>query len=257
MLKAFVLTKRELRQSFTTPMAYVVIVGFLILSGFFFFSLLRRYGELTSQALYYPGFSPSLNSLVVIPYYRTLEIILLFITPVLSMGLISEERRSGTFELLVTAPISSLGIVVGKFLSIAIISSFMLLLSSVYPMTLVYVADPEVPPIAVGIVGIWLFTLSCISLGLGISSFMHNQTLAGFVILVFLLLLYVIDAQAALFSSYFGADFGAILRYLSPAEHLDLFLKGVITSRDLVYFATLIIVGLSVAVRSVESEWWR
>lgn len=251
--KTFVIAGKEIRQNFTTPMAYVVISGFAILSGFFFFSLVQRYNELLVQARYYPNFTPSLNSLVVVPYYHTIEVILLFTTPLLTMRLLPEERKNGTFELLATSPLSVGQIVWGKFIGISVVVLLMVSLSFIYPFVLISIADPEVPPIAVGAAGILLFAFSCAALGLGISSFGKSQTVSGFVTLVCLLLLYVVDAQAG----RFGVEWALVLRYLSPAEHLELFLKGVIASKDLVYFCSLIASGLFVANRVLEGERWR
>lgn len=253
MHKVLVIAGKEMRQSFTTPMAYVVIAGFMIISGFFFFSLVQRYNEIIGQAAFYPNFTPSLNLLVIVPYYHTLQVILLFVTPLLSMRLLAEERRSGTFEMLATSPLSASEISMGKLLGVFAVISVMVALSFVYPFVLIAVADPEVPPIVVGALGILLFAWSCVSLGLGLSSFGKSQTLAGFVTLVFLLLLYVIDAQAG----RFGPDWASVLHYLSPAEHLELFLKGVITSQDVVYFLSLILVGLFISNRVLECERWR
>lgn len=253
MKKIFVIAGRELKLSFSSAVAYWVIAGFVLLAGFFFFGLLTRYNALVEQAAIIPNMVPSLNLWIVIPFLRTLQVILLFVVPLLVMRLFAEERQLGTFELLVTSPLAMSEVVLGKYLASIVVVTVMLSLSFMFPLALVIFADPELLPILIGLSGILFYGWALTALALGISTFFRSQTVCGFISVVFLLLLYVIDAQAGKLDSRLSL----ILSYLSPAEHLELSLKGVATGQDLIYFLSLIAVGLFVANRVLEGERWR
>lgn len=244
---------RETRSAFVTPLAYIVISSFLVLSGFFFFSLLQQFNGLTAQASMMQNAHPSLNDWVVKPYYQTLEIILIFLLPVLTMRLIAEEKRCGTFELLLTSPLTSGEIVLGKFLGTATVVGIMLLLSFVYPLALVIFADPELYPILIGFFGVVLFAYAYSALGIAISAFSRSQTSAGVLGLVLFLVFYVIDAPA----ESVGALPASILRFLAPSNHAEAMLKGVLTGTDIVYFSSLILFGLFMANRAIDAQRWR
>lgn len=244
---------KDIRSSFVTPVAYVVITGFMLLSGFFFFTLLQQYNSIAMQAAMAPQLQPNLNEWVVAPFYQTMEIILIFLIPVLTMRSISEEKRGGTFELLITSPIKVSEIVAGKVFAIFAVTFVMLLLSFVYPLTLIIFADPEVIPIFVGFLGIVLFAWSFSALGVAVSACTKSQTVAGVISMVVLLVFYVIDAPAA----HLGMSGAVFLKYLAPSGHADMFLKGVIQGSDLIYFFSVIAFGLFLANRVLDAERWR
>jgi len=251
--KAFAIAAKEIKSSFSTPLAYVLLAGFLLLSGFFFFTLLTQFNEVLSKSQMLPTEKPSLNEWVVIPFYQTLEILLVFLVPILTMRSIAEERQLGTFELLATSPLSVSEIVFGKFLGTVSVVFIMLLFSFSFPFVLILFSDPEIMPIFIGFFGLCLFAFSFISIGIAVSSFSKNQTIAGFITLVLLLVFYIIGAPA---DKLQGTP-AAVLRYLTPSTHSEILLKGVITGVDLVYFFSLIAFGLFVANRVLDAERWR
>ncbi|HQH27976.1 MAG TPA: ABC transporter permease, partial [Oligoflexia bacterium] len=163
---ALTIAGREIRSAFATPLAYVVIAGFSLLAAFFFFSFLSNFNNQLRQTMLFASVKPSLNELVVMPYFQTLEIILIFLVPLLTMRSIAEEKRSGTFEVLITSPISGAGIVMGKFIGAAVIALVMLGISLLYPAVLIVLADPEPGPILAGFFGLVLFALSFIAVGI-------------------------------------------------------------------------------------------
>ncbi len=244
---------RELKSNFVTPLAYVVITGFLLLSGFFFFSLLQQFNGVLAQASLMPEMTPNINQWVITPYLRTLEIILLFLIPILTMRAIADEKQSGTFELLFTSPITVNQIVLGKFIGVSLVILIMLGLSSVFFLALIPFANPEIPPMLVGFIGVILFSMSFTGLGVAISACTKNQTVAGVSSLVIFLLFYAIDAPAA----HFGEIGAYVLGYLAPANHMELITKGVISSTDLVYFFSVMFLGLFAANRILDAERWR
>ena len=244
---------REIRSGFVTPLAYVVLASFMFLSGFFFFSLLQQFNSVLQQAMLIPDENPSLNAWVIVPYYQTLEVVLIFLIPVLTMRSIAEEKRSGTFEMLLTSPISVSQLIVGKFLGVATIAIAMLVLSLAYPLILVAFSDPEVMPIFIGWFGVVLFALSFISIGVAVSACTESQTVAGVVSIVTLLVFYILDAPA----EKLGGSLAGILKYLAPTSHMELFVKGVLTGTDVVYFLSVCALGLFFANRVIDAERWR
>ena len=253
MKNAFVIALKDFRTAFTTPLAYVVIAGFLFVSSFFFLGTLSYFNTRLQEASLLAEAIPGLNEWVLTPFFRTLEIVLLFLIPIVSMSSFSEEKRSGTFELLLTSPIEVSELVLGKFLGVAAVVFVMLLLSFVFPLSLILFAEVEVLPTCIGFLGLLLFAFSYVALGVAISSATKSQTIAGVLSFVVMLLFYVINAPAGKLEE----PFRSILNTLAPSTHTEMMLKGVLLSSDLVYFLSLIAVGLFVANRVLDAERWR
>ncbi len=249
-MKALTIAAKDIRSAFVTPLAYVVVAGFTLLSAFFFFTLLQQYNGFVQQAATLPNLRPNLNEWVVYPYYQTLEIILIFLIPVLTMRSISEEKRSGTFELLVTSPLSVSDVVFGKALGLAAVIGIMLGCSFVFPMVLLKFADPELAPIVIGFLGLLLFAYAFAAIGLAISACAKSQSVAGVISLVVLLIFYVIDAPAAHLEGWPSFVFS----YLSPSQHGEFLLKGLLQGTDVVFFLSVIAMGLFLAIRVLEAQ---
>lgn len=244
---------KEVRSTFVTPLGYVVITGFLIVSGFFFFTILQQYNSFLAQASLMRDVTPSLNEWVITPYFQTLEVILIFLVPILTMNAVAGERNQGTFELLLTSPISTGTITLGKFFGTSIVVVIMLGLSFVFPGVLLAFADPEVAPILVGFVGVILCALCFVAIGIAVSSFAKSPIVAGVISLVILLLFYIIDAPAP----HVGDAGAAFLKYLAPSTHTEPLIKGVMASTDIVYFLSVVAAGLFIANRALDAERWR
>lgn len=249
--------KRELLSFFVSPIAYFVITGFALLVGFFFFNYLaffaRMYNMAQMMAFRGGGQLPNLNESVIEGLFQTMIVILVFLVPLLTMRIVAEEKRRGTFELLITSPVSISEIVMGKFMGLAVVLSAMLLISFIFPVLLIVYGSPEIPPIISGFVGVLLCALGFASIGMAVSSFTENQIVAGVSSMVVLLLLYVIQAPA----ESVGGTASEVLRYLSPIDQVQQFLKGVISLRSVAYFMSLILVGLFVSHRALEAQRWR
>lgn len=251
--------KRELLSFFVSPVAYFVITGFVLLSGYFFFNLLGMFNVILQRyaAMRFQGAMEqlNLNQFVVEGYYHTLLVILVFLIPLLTMRIFAEERRRGTFELLVTSPVSVSEVVFGKFFGIALVMVLMLLAVSVFPGLLFLLGDPkpEIMPIVSGFIGLLLCSLGFVGIGMAVSSFTENQIVAGVSSMVVLLLLYVIHAPA----QQLGGWQGDLLMYLSPVMQVGDMLKGVVSLKALVYFLSLIFGGLFLSHRALEAYRWR
>jgi ABC-2 type transport system permease protein len=171
----------------------------------------------------------------------------------ITMRSFAEEKRSGTYELLMTSPLSITEIVAGKFLGVLGFLLIMVGLTGIYPAILLLYGNPEMGIIAAGYLGLFLLAIAFATVGLLTSSLTENQIIAAVSCLVVLLLLYVIawPAETA------GATMGAVLKYLSLTEHFAEMVKGVIETKDVVYFLSVILLALFLTQRSVESVRWR
>jgi ABC-2 type transport system permease protein len=254
---AFTIAGKELRSYFVSPIAYVVLTGFLLLGGWFFFNLLARFNFLLSiySAMRNPEAQMrlNLNDFVFAPLLHNLSVVLVILVPVITMRSFAEEKRTGTYELLMTSPLSISEIVAGKFLGALGFLIVMLGLTGIYPLILFVYGNPEMGVIAAGYIGLLLLATAFLTVGLLTSSFTENQIIAAVSCLVLLLLLYVISWPA----DTAGPVLGAVLKYASLTEHFGEMVKGVIDTKDLVYFGSVILLSLFLTQRSVESVRWR
>lgn len=256
MRNIWAICKREMLAFFVSPIAYFVITGFTLLVGFFFFNHLSYFAQMVemSAMISLRGRDlPNLNQTVIEGVYHTMVVILVFLVPLLTMRTIAEEKKKGTFELLITSPVSVSQIVLGKFLSIAIVLIIMLSVNLIFPALLIRYGNPEVLPIVSGFLGLVLCSLGFASIGMAVSSFTENQVVAGVVSMVTLLLLYVIQAPA----ESLGGTAADVFRYLSPVEQLQDLLRGIITLKSITYFVSLIVIGLFLSQRALEAYRWR
>lgn len=251
--------RRELLSFFVSPIAYFVITGMILLGAYFFFNLLSTFNMIVARYAGMPMRGSmgqlNLNQFVIEGYYHTLLVILVFLIPLLTMRVIAEERRSGTFELLVTSPLSVSEIVLGKFLGVASVILIMLLAIFVLPLLLIIFGNPapEILPMLSGFLGLFLISVGFASIGMAVSSFTENQIVAGVSSMVVLLLLYVIHAPA----ESLGGTAGEVLNYISPIMQVQDLFKGVISLKSLVYFVSLIMFGLFLSQRALEAYRWR
>lgn len=252
------IAKREVLSFFVSPVAYFVITGFVLLAGYFFFNYLGAYNMYAARynAMPYRGAmnGPNLNQWVIEGFYFTLVIILVFLIPLLTMRIFAEERRRGTFELLVTSPVSVMEIVLGKFFGVGFVIFVMLLLSFFFPFLLCFIAEPEVLPVVSGALALLLCALAFASIGMAVSSFTENQVVAGVSSMVTLLLLYVIHSPAEALG---GGTLSELLKYVSPVLQLRDMIRGVISLQACVYFLSLIVLGVFLSQRALDAYRYR
>lgn len=257
MRNALTIAGREIRSYFVSPIAYVVLTGYLLLAGWFFFNLLARFNMLLT--IYSAQQNPevlqrlNLNEFVIAPLLHNLSVVLVILVPVITMRTLAEEKKTGTYELLLTSPLRISEIVLGKFLGAMLFVGLMVLLTGIYPLILMLYGNPEIGVVLSGYLGLFLLATSFVAVGILTSSFTENQIIAAVTCLVSLLLLYIISWPA----DDAGETIGGLLRYVSLTEHFAQFVKGVIDSKDLVYFASVIGLALFLTHRSVESIRWR
>jgi len=247
--------KKEMRLFFGSPVAYVVFTFFLLISGWFFSQIFLYYSDLSMRSFMQPGMAQSLNitESVMRPLFTNMSVVLLFFIPMLTMRLFAEEKKSGTIELLLTYPVRDGEVLAGKFLAAAALYVILLGLTLVYPAIIAYFTRIEWGPILTGYLGLVLTGATFLAVGVFISSLTENQIVAGFGTFGVLLALWIIGwgAESA------GGNLRAVLQYLSITEHMDTFSRGLIDTKDLVYYLSAIALGLFLTLRSLDSKRWR
>lgn len=259
MRNVFTIAGKEFRAYFVSPIAYVVLTGFLLLGGWFFYNLLARFSFILG--MYSAMRNPqalaqvNLNQWVVEPLLHNLSVVLVILVPMITMRSFAEEKRAGTYELLMTSPVRTGEILAGKFLGAAMFLLIMVGLTATFGFLLWYYGNPgpEVPVMALGFTGLFVMALTFAAVGLCCSAFTENQIIAAVSGLVACLMLYVIGWPA----DTAGNVAGTVLRYLSITEHFSEMVKGVLDTADMVYFACVIGLALFVTHWTVESLRWR
>ncbi|RKU24072.1 ABC transporter permease [Candidatus Poribacteria bacterium] len=232
---------KELYTYFVSPIAYFVCFVFTAISGFLFSVILIT---ISSQG--------GTGAAVMGTLFGNMAIILLFFTPVLTMKLFAEERKSGTIELLLTSPITDGQVVLGKFLASATLMLIILGLTLLFPFLTQRFGYLDIGLLISGYLGVILITFSFLALGLLMSSMCKNQLVAALTSFGILLTLWVIGALAAR-----GGMIGNFLSYLSLSEHYNDFARGVIPLKDVVYYISFTCVCLFATFKSIESSKWR
>ena len=254
MSNVMAIARKELRAYFSSPIAWVVLGFFALMFGFFFYSLLLYFDRQSMQAGGFGGGpTVNVNEQFLRPVFMNATVIFLFVLPMVTMRTYAEEKRSGTIELLLTAPLTDFQIIFGKFLGAMGLFASMLAITLVHIGILFIFGNPEWRPIVTTYLGLLLMGGCFISLGLLISSLTKNQIVAGMITFGVFLMLWIINWLA----SFFGPTTQQVLNYLSFTDHLDDFTKGVIDTKHLVYYVSFITFGLFLTARSVDTERWR
>jgi ABC-2 type transport system permease protein len=246
------IAEKELRSYFASPMAYVIIGFFLLPFGVFFYLYLSMFAQ-NSMGMNQFGGAMNVNQQVIRYVLQNASVIILFIMPMITMRTYAEEKRSGTIELLLTSPVSDVEIILGKFLGALGLYAAMLLVTLLYMSILFVYGNPEWRPIVAAYLGLLLMGGAFVSIGLLISSTTNNQIVAGVVTFVVFLLFWIVGW----FSETAGPTLGAITSYLSITEHFDDFSKGIIDTKHVLYYLSLITFGLFLTAKSVDTERWR
>jgi len=251
----FPIFKKELRSYFVSPVAYVVMVMFLVIAGYFFYSSFAFFNFIGFQAMANPMLARNLNVTegVLRPLFSNLGVVLLFIMPLLTMRLFAEEKKQGTMELLLTYPVRDLAAVLAKFAASLGVYTLMLALTALYPVLLGVFGTPEVGTILAGYLGLFLLGAAFIALGALASSLTENQIVAAAISFGALLLFWVIGWS----SQFAGGQGGRLLSHLSLLDHFDGFPKGIIDTKDVIFYLYFIVFFLFLTLRSLESQRWR
>lgn len=246
---------RELRSYFSSPLAYAVSGIFLFISGYLFVVSLKFFLTYYMLASRNPAMLDRLNinEMILRPLMHNLSIVLLFIMPILTMRLVSEEKRHRTIELLMTSPISTFEIAAGKYLGGVGLLLIMLLLTAPFPVTLLVYGRPDLGPLILSYAGILLIGSAFLAVGLVASSLTGSQIVAALLTFGFLLMFWLLGwAGEAV-----GGVVGDVLNHLAFSEHLDDLTKGVFDTKHVIYFLSLILLGVGVSQQLIDAHRWR
>jgi ABC-2 type transport system permease protein len=256
MRNVWTIARRELNSYFTSPVAYIVLAMFAVMFGYFFFSAIAFFVEFSSRQQMSGGMGMppmNINQFVIQPTLGNFSIILLFLSPMITMRLFAEEKRSGTIELLLTSPVRDFDIILGKWLAAMLLYACMLGISMLNLAVVFVLSTPDWQAMAVSYLGLLLMGGTFFALGAFISTLTKNQIVAGALTFGLFLMLYVLNWV----NSYSTSVIGKICQYVAIAPHFEQFNKGVIELKDTVYYLSAITLGLFLSKRSLESLRWR
>ncbi len=236
-MKIFAIMKKELQSFFYSPIAYIVFASFLMIVGYLFWVILISSRMANLEPMLYNA-----------------AFILLLASPVLTMRLISEEKKSHTIELLLTSPVSPVEIIAGKFLACFVLYLALIVLTLQYPMILsAYSTEFDMGPVYSGYIGLILLGAAFISMGLFASTLTENQIIAAMISFGGLILFWIFGWAKHIFDNLFGELLGSLSIFDRYAE----FLRGIVDSGNVIFFLVFTLTWLFLATRVLESDRWR
>jgi ABC-2 type transport system permease protein len=226
---------RQFRSYFNGPVAYIVICIVMLTLGFFFWNTFFLYGRASAREM-----------------FRWLGLILVFALPALTMGLLAEEKRTGTIELLITMPVTEAQVILGKFLGVLGLYAVLLALTVAYPISVSTLGHLDWGPVWGGYLGLFLQGSALLAIGLMASSWTSSQLIALFVALTLSVFFWVLDKFLALLPT----NAASALEWLSFDYHFQSMSRGVVDLRDVLFFFSVTIFALALAFRALESRRW-
>jgi ABC-2 type transport system permease protein len=254
MRNIWTIARRDFRAYFNSPIAYIVIAGFMVIMGWMFFFNLSHFNLQNMQYQQFNmGKGTSITDGIIRPLYGNMNVIFLFLVPFITMRLFAEERKQHTIELLMTSPVTLTQIILGKFLSSFLLVAVMLSFTLVYPIVLFLTGNPDLGPIVTSYIGTLLLASCYLSLGVLFSSLTENQIVAGALTFAAGLFFWLISwaTQAA------GPVWSDVLMYLSLINHYNNFSQGLINSSDVIFYLSFMGIGLFLTHRVLDSFRWR
>jgi ABC-2 type transport system permease protein len=255
MKNIWAICKKEIKAYFTSPIAYVAITVFMVLIGFFFYSLIWWFNsqslQMAQNQYYYQQLN--INQMVYSPLFHNISIILLLMIPLLTMRLFSEEKKRQTDELLFTSPISVNQIILGKYFASLFVLVVMLFLTGILSIFVFSYGNPELAPVLSGYLGLFLVGAAFMAVGIFFSSLTENQIVSAILTFGALLLFWILN-----WASYSaGGMWKSVLNYLSFFQHFDVMTRGIVDTTDLVYYLSFIFLGLFLTHSVIQSRRWR
>ncbi len=244
----FTIAGRELRSLFLSPLAWAILGVVQFIYAYLFLSQVETFMSLQSRLATLDG-APGVVDIVVAPLFANAAVLLLLITPLITMRVLSEERRNRTLSLLFSAPISMTEIIVGKYLGVL---SFILILVgmlALMPLSLLVGTDLDLGKLAAGLLGLTLVVSAFTAIGIFMSSLTEQPTVAAITTFGLLLLLWIID-----WAGNSGAPASGLLAYLSVLHHYESLLKGLFSSVDVIYYLLITILFLGFSIRRLDAD---
>jgi ABC-2 type transport system permease protein len=231
--RAYIIMKKELMSYYSTPIAYIVITVFLVVTGWFFFSTFFIYNQAELRE-----------------FFKLLPMIFSFIIPAVTMRLFSEEKHTGSFEILMTLPVSLYDVVIGKLFAGIVFTASMLVPTLIYIISIVIVGSPGLGPTIGGYFGAILLGGAFSAIGILASSITKNQIIAFIIGMIICFFLTFIDK----FQFFLPTSLANLVDFLSADYHFKNFAKGIIDSRDIIYFLSVMAIGVLGTVQILEER---
>lgn len=236
MYKLFAIAKKELESFFKSPIAYITLIITISVFNFFFFLIIDQNQEASLRDM-----------------FKLMEFMFIFIIPLLTMRIFSEEKHTGTIEFLMTCPVKNSSILLGKYLASLVFFSLILSLTNVYYFLMQYFAHPDRGEVAAGYLGVWLEGALFIAIGIMTSSWTKNQLIAAISSYAILLTFYFLPV----FGKYLSPKAQELISYAGFLSHAGNFSAGLITTGDLVYYLSGIFFCIGITRLSIENRLWR
>jgi ABC-2 type transport system permease protein len=254
MRNVWIICQKELRTYFVSPIAYILFIIYAAIFGFFFWNMVGAfvYYGMESQ-MRGETFPMNINDQVIRQLFGNINVINLLIIPLMTMRLFAEEKRNGTIELLATSPIRDGEVILGKWLASVLLYAAMLLFTCLNFLFLFKYGNPDWKPMAISLLGVLLQAAALLAIGMFISTLTRNQIIAGAVTFGVCLLIFVLGWVG----EFQYSTWAQVMTYMSTTTHMQSFLKGVIDTKDAIYYVSAIFLGLFLTARSLESLRWR
>jgi ABC-2 type transport system permease protein len=233
MRQAIHIFQKEFRSYFVSPIAYIVIAIFLLVTGWFFFATFFLFGQANLRN-----------------FFSLLPIIFSFVIPAITMRLVSEELNVGSYEILLTMPVTCTGVVIGKFLAAVAFVAAMLIPTLAYPITVTALGQLDWGPVVGGYLGAALLGAAFSAVGLFASAMTRNQIIAFIIGMAICFTLTLIDKMLFFLPRYLLG----VLSYLGTDSHFQNISKGIIDSRDIIYFLSVGFIGLYAAYLALRAK---
>jgi ABC-2 type transport system permease protein len=254
MRNTFTICRKEIGAYFASPIAYLLLALFGLVNGFFFYLYTAGFVESgLRQQMMGQGQAMNVNEWVVAPVLSNASVIGLFLIPLISMRLFAEEKRSGTIELLMTSPLRDWEIVLGKWMGAMVMYLCVIGMAVINIGSLFFWGTPDWRPALTGFLGLILQGGCILAIGAFISTTTKNQIIAGAATFAVCLMLWVLQAV----SQFNDAGWAQAVAYCSILTHFEPFSKGIIDSKDVIFYISAIFFGLFLTARSLESLRWR
>jgi len=246
-MMVFTIAARELRSLFLSPLAWAIMAAVQALLAFFFLWYLQGYANIQAQLALIEN-APGVTQLVATPLLATTAIVLLVVGPLLTMRLISDERRNQTLSLLMSAPVSMTEIIIGKYLGILSFFVIMLLLVALMPLSLTMGTTLDMGMFTAGLLGLLLILASFAAVGLYMSTLTNQPAVAAIGTFGVSLMLWIANLANS------STDGDSVLSYLSLLQHYQSMMKGVVNSGDVAYYLIFIAAFLVLSVRKLDAQ---
>ena len=245
---------KELKSYFASPIAWLLLTMFAVIFGFFFWNALGYFVQLGMQSqMSGRSFPMDMNEMIIRPLLMNVTVIGLFLLPLITMRLFAEENRTGTMELLLTSPVHDLEIIIGKWLAALLLYASMLGITALNFVFLFAYGKPDWKPMLVAYLGLILQGACLLAIGTFISTTTRNQIVAGGVTFFVCLLLWLLSW----FTAFDSGPASQVVNYISIVTHFENFSKGVLDSKDVVFYLSMIFFSLFITSRAMESLRWR